>query len=42
MAEGKTERFQVLVLDDYEGIAALVPAFGKLPARADITISEGS
>jgi len=38
LAEGKTERFQVLVLDDYEGMAAQVPAFGKLRARADITV----
>ncbi|OGQ72069.1 MAG: hypothetical protein A2W73_06780 [Deltaproteobacteria bacterium RIFCSPLOWO2_12_55_13] len=38
MAEGKTERFQVVVLDDYEGMAAQVPAFGKLQARADITV----
>ncbi|MBI2351253.1 MAG: D-2-hydroxyacid dehydrogenase family protein [Deltaproteobacteria bacterium] len=38
MAEETTERFQVLVLDDYEGMAAQVPAFGKLQARADITV----
>ena len=38
MPDGRTERFRVLVLDDYEGQAAEVPAFQKLSARADVTI----
>ena len=38
MAEKRSERFRVVVLDDYEGIAAQVPAFGKLQARAEVTV----
>ena len=38
MAEKRTERFRVLVLDDYEGQAAQVPAYEKLKARADVTV----
>lgn len=37
-ATGSSERFRVLVLDDYEGQAAQVPAFEKLKARADVTV----
>ncbi|MBI2988859.1 MAG: D-2-hydroxyacid dehydrogenase family protein [Deltaproteobacteria bacterium] len=38
MAEKRSERFRVLVLDDYEGQAAQVPAFEKLNGRADVTV----
>lgn len=34
----KNERFRVLILDDYEGLAAQVPAFEKLKARADVAV----
>ena len=38
MAETKTERFRVLVLDDYEGLATQVPAIEKLQAKADVAV----
>jgi len=38
MTEKKSERFRVLVLDDYEGIAAQVPAYERLKARAEVTV----
>ncbi len=38
MAAEKSERFRVLVLDDYEGMASRVPAFEKLKARAEVTV----
>lgn len=37
-AAASSERFRVLVLDDYEEQAAQVPAFEKLQARADVTV----
>lgn len=33
-----TDRFHVLVLDDYENLAASVPAYEKLKERAEVTI----
>lgn len=33
-----SDRFHVLVLDDYENLAARVPAYEKLKKRADVTI----
>jgi phosphoglycerate dehydrogenase-like enzyme len=38
VAEPKSERFRVVVLDDYEGLAAEVPAYQKLKERADVTV----
>lgn len=38
MEEHKTGRFRTLVLDDYEGVAAGVPAFEKLKAVADVAV----
>lgn len=38
MTEKRSERFRVLVLDDYEGIAAQVPAYERLKARAEVTV----
>ena len=38
MAETKSERFRVVVLDDYEGLADQAPAYQKLKARAEVTI----
>ncbi len=38
MAEPKSERFRVVVLDDCEGLAAEVPAYQKLKERADVTV----
>lgn len=38
MATESSERFRVLVLDDYEGQASQVPAFEKLQARAHVTV----
>ncbi len=38
MAEPKSERFRVVVLDDYEGLAAEVPAYQKLKERAGVTV----
>lgn len=35
------ERFRVSVLDDYEGLAAGVPAFERLKERADVTVLRG-
>ena len=32
------DRFRVLILDDYEGIADQVPAYQRLKARAEVTI----
>lgn len=40
MAATPSENFQVLVLDDYEGLASGVPAFEKLKRRAEITIMQ--
>lgn len=40
MAATQSEKFQVLVLDDYEGLASGVPAFENLKRRADITIMQ--
>lgn len=37
-ATAGSERFRVLVLDDYEGLADQVPAFEKLKARADVAV----
>lgn len=34
----KSERFRVLILDDYEGLASQVPAFEKLKGKADVTV----
>lgn len=33
-----SDRFQVVVLDDYENVASGVPAYEQLKARADVTI----
>jgi phosphoglycerate dehydrogenase-like enzyme len=38
VAEPKSERFRVVVLDDYEGLAAEVPAYQKLKERAGVTV----
>ncbi|MEE9144399.1 MAG: D-2-hydroxyacid dehydrogenase family protein [Candidatus Binatia bacterium] len=38
MAEIQREKFRVLVLDDYEGLASGVPAFEKLKERAEVTV----
>ena len=38
MAETKTDRFRVVVLDDYEGLADQVPAYQKLKQRAEVTV----
>lgn len=38
MATESNERFRVLVMDDYEGQAAQVPAYEKLKARADVAV----
>lgn len=39
MAETKAERFRVLILDDYEGLAEGVSSFGELKTRAEVTVS---
>ncbi|MEE9549546.1 MAG: D-2-hydroxyacid dehydrogenase family protein [Candidatus Binatia bacterium] len=38
MAEKRTGSFRVLVLDDYEGLAHMVPSYEKLKVRADLTV----
>ncbi len=38
MSEASKRKFKVLVFDDYENMAATVPTFEKLKARADVTI----
>jgi phosphoglycerate dehydrogenase-like enzyme len=38
MSEARERKFRVVVLDDYEDIAASVPAYEKLKARAGVTI----
>ena len=38
MATESSERFRVLVMDDYEGQASQVPAYEKLKARADVAV----
>ena len=38
MAETKSERFRVAVLDDYEGVVDQAPAYQTLKQRADVTI----
>jgi phosphoglycerate dehydrogenase-like enzyme len=40
MATTPSGNFQVLVLDDYEGLASGVPAYEKLKKQADITIMQ--
>jgi phosphoglycerate dehydrogenase-like enzyme len=34
----KTERFRVVILDDYEGLASTAPSFEKLKDRADVEV----
>ena len=38
MSEASNQKFRVLVFDDYEDMAAKVPAYERLIARADVTI----
>ena len=38
MGETKSERFRVVVLDDYEGLADKTPAYQKLKERADVKV----
>ncbi|MEE9205163.1 MAG: D-2-hydroxyacid dehydrogenase family protein [Nitrospirales bacterium] len=38
MAEKRAGSFRVLVLDDYEGLAHMVPSYEKLKVRADLTV----
>ena len=38
MANNKTERFRVAVLDDYEGVADQAPVYQKLTARAEVKV----
>jgi phosphoglycerate dehydrogenase-like enzyme len=38
MAETETKGFRVAVLDDYEGLASKVPAYGELKKRANVEI----
>lgn len=38
MSKASSDPFRVLVLDDYENLAASVPAYEKLKARAQVTI----
>jgi len=38
MAKEGPEKFRVLVMDDYEGVAEGVPLFEKLKARADVVV----
>ena len=38
MAKEGPEKFRVLVMDDYEGVAEGVPLFEKLKARADVAV----
>ncbi len=38
MSDTQSRKFKVLVFDDYEDMAAKVPAYEKLKARADVTI----
>jgi hypothetical protein len=38
MANSIQERFRVVVLDDYEGLAGSVPAFQKLAQKAHVTV----
>ncbi|MDH3442332.1 MAG: D-2-hydroxyacid dehydrogenase family protein [Deltaproteobacteria bacterium] len=38
MSEASNQKFEVLVFDDYEDVAAKVPAYEKLKARAHVTI----
>src|SRR5437899_3259728 len=38
MSDTSTDKFKVVVLDDFEDMARSVPAYEKLKARADVTI----
>src|SRR5947208_3900595 len=38
MSDTSSEKFKVVVLDDFEDMARSVPAYEKLKARADVTI----
>ncbi len=38
MAQSEMDRFRVVVLDDYEGLAPEVPSFATLKGRADLSV----